>query len=138
MNKNKIPAVMVSNIFLRNALIEALKKSNHKIDVEYITNEKIKKNTSYGAFLLNDTANRGAGFGKMNPSEDSDRYDFVSIEKMFELLFVPPFVPVEVKLNDEYTAVIQQDGSIKVGCQTFSFSAIVNLVREIENVLAKN
>jgi hypothetical protein len=134
MNKNKIPAVMVSNIYLRNALIEALKKSNHNIDYNYIGIDMIN-NPRYGAFVLNDTRNMGAGLAYINKSETE--YDFITIDEMFELL-IPTFVPVEVKLNSEYTAVIQQDGTFKVGCQTFTKDILCKLLLEIEKVQAKN
>ena len=132
---NEIPAVMVSNIFLRKALAEAVKKSNHKIDGNYVGIDTIN-DLRYVSFVLNDTQDRGAGFARIDPSETL--YKFISIEKMMDILSVPPFVPVEVKLNNEYTAVIQSDGSVTVGCQTFTKDAICKLLFEIEKVTAKN
>ena len=131
---NKHYAVIVTNIHLRNALIEALKKSNHNIDYNYIGIDMIN-NPRYGAFVLNDTRNMGAGLAYINKSETE--YDFITIDEMFELL-IPTFVPVEVKLNSEYTAVIQQDGTFKVGCQTFTKDILCKLLLEIEKVQAKN
>ena len=132
MNKNKIPAVLVSNIYLRNALLEALLQSKHKIDTEYTSVHAIKDKRLV-SFILNDVRSLGAGFA--NISDDHTNYEYVSLEKMFELLASNPYVPVEVKLNSEYTAIIQEDGSVNVGCQSFPYSVIVNLVREMEKVI---
>ena len=132
---NKIPAVMVSNIFLRKALAEAVRKSNYKIDDNYIGIDVIN-NLHYVSFVLNDTQGKGAGFAKIDTSDAL--YTFISTEKMMDILSLPPFFPVEVKLNNEYTAVIQSDGSVTVGCQTFTKDAICKLLLEIEKVTAKN
>ena len=133
-NKDKIPAVMVSNIHLRKALVEAVKQSNHKIDEEYIGIEKIN-HPKYVSFVLNDFKNNGAGF---SPFDVTDKeFEFILIDRMFEILAKPAFVPVEVKLNDDYVAMIQEDGSVRVGCQTFAKDVICKLLYEIEKVQAK-
>ena len=49
---------------------------------------------------------------------------------------VVPFEPVSVKLNDDYTAEVQKDGSVKVGCQTFSKDALETLLKVSRNVTA--
>ena len=46
------------------------------------------------------------------------RYDRLSLEEVFEKFSVA--VEKTVKLNSEYSAIVQKDGSFKVGCQTFT------------------
>lgn len=43
------------------------------------------------------------------------------------------FKPVEVKLNDEYTAVVHKD-KVVVGCQEFSHQAIIKLINAVHEV----
>ena len=60
----------------------------------------------------------------------------ISFEEIFKLI-PPAFVPVHVKLNDKYTAVIAQDGSFEVGCQKFTADTAVRLCNAINKVLSK-
>jgi hypothetical protein len=45
----------------------------------------------------------------------------------------PEFKPVEVKLNNDYTATINET-SVKVGCQEFSFEKVEELNNEIKKI----
>ena len=45
-------------------------------------------------------------------------YDRLSLEEIFEKFSVA--MEKTVKLNSEYSAIVQKDGSFKVGCQTFT------------------
>jgi len=127
---NKTPAVMVFNIHLRKALIEALRKSKYKIDKMYVE-DKININNTYGSFVLDDAMGRGAGFATFHA--DDTYYTWITIEQMFEIL-TPTFVPVEVELNSAYTAIIQENGDIEVGCQTISASNFRKLVVAFDKV----
>lgn len=60
-------------------------------------------------------------------------YDYVVSKAMYSALdegaieipdFTVPAPSVVLPLNDEYTATVNPDGSIKVGCQTIQFEAL--------------
>ena len=56
-----------------------------------------------------------------------------SFEEFITFFEIP--VSIDVKLNDNYTAVVKRDGTINVGCQTFTFDAmkeLYNAVKEME------
>jgi len=63
----------------------------------------------------------------------STRYTPVSFNDIFEYDYVP-FVPVRVVLNDNYVAEVQQNGNVKVGCQMFSKSSILDLAKAVNSV----
>ena len=44
------------------------------------------------------------------------------------------FIPIVIRLNSEYTAVVQENGSVQVGCQTFSKEAIKELISAVNSV----
>ena len=48
------------------------------------------------------------------------------------------FLPIVVKLNKEYVGVVQEDGSVKVGCQTFTADRIIDLYDVVKSVLNHN
>ena len=135
---NKIPAVMVSNSTLRKLLNSTASKSGYKRDADYCTEHAINTK-SYTAFVLDDLSGRGYGFGRFtdDSATDTDNYEFVSIDRMLDILTTPVFEPVTVKLNDTYNAEIQHDGSVKVGCQFFTKAAICRLLFEIEKATSK-
>lgn len=51
-----------------------------------------------------------------------------------ELLSVEAIKRKTVRLNDEYEAIVSSDGTIKVGCQTFSHNIIKDLAEAIKEV----
>lgn len=50
--------------------------------------------------------------------------------------FIPKFKPISMNLNNEYEAVINKD-HVKVGCQKFSFSAVLALAEAVQEVKAQ-
>ena len=45
------------------------------------------------------------------------------------------FTPVKIGLNNTYTAEIQSNGDVKVGCQTFSAKVRAELAKAVQNVV---
>lgn len=64
--------------------------------------------------------------------EDSKLVSFE--EAVNSLINYKKFQPITVKLNTEYTAIVQHDGSVKVGCQTISKTAIKELIAAVNSV----
>jgi hypothetical protein len=63
----------------------------------------------------------------------NDEVQVDSFEEFIAFFEIP--VSIDVKLNDNYTAVVKRDGTINVGCQTFTFDAmkeLYNAVKEME------
>ena len=61
-----------------------------------------------------------------------DQENWITFEQFFEYCDNwSKCQPSKVKLNDEYTAEIQ-DGKVKVGCQYFTFEAIEELYKQIQ------
>lgn len=83
----------------------------------------------YFVFTLNDAGDWISGnFGSKGR--------LLSLDEVFELGPVKPaFVPVKVVLDDSTTAEIQEDGSVKVGCRTFRFSTVFNLLSQMQKVV---
>jgi len=52
-----------------------------------------------------------------------------------EFLSLPDYL--EVKLNEEYTAVISSDETVTVGCQKFSFKVIDEVFKAVEEMKLK-
>lgn len=50
-----------------------------------------------------------------------------------EFLSLKKDVNIEIKLNDEYTAIVSKD-NVKVGCQTFPLSVITKLYNAVEKM----
>ena len=50
--------------------------------------------------------------------------------------FVPKFIPVHVRLNDDYNAVVHKD-HVKVGCQLFDFDAVLGLAEQVQKIKSK-
>jgi len=55
-----------------------------------------------------------------------------SFEEFITFFEIP--VSIDVKLNGKYTAVVKRDGTINVGCQTFTFNAMKELYKAIEQM----
>lgn len=103
--------------------------SNNKNYLDHIT----KPNPQYG-------------YGRVSVS--SDGYDlgyspkeyYFNNEKSYvqistnDLLSVKPNKQETVRLNNEHEAVVSSDGTIKVGCQTFSHEIVKSLAQAIEEV----
>jgi hypothetical protein len=51
-----------------------------------------------------------------------------------DLLSIKVIKTTTVKLNDNHDAVVSSDGTIKVGCQTFSHEIVKSLAQAIEEV----
>jgi len=140
--KNKIPCCKITNPVLKKTLATLTKENGYPIDERYWDYDS----NSAIFFVPNDEVNRGAGFAftnltSYNNSSGDTAFKTVSIEEMFDIMSKPyeaPFQPIEVKLNDEYTAKVQRDGSVKVGCQTFPMQSIVSLYTAVQLVVSKN
>jgi hypothetical protein len=55
------------------------------------------------------------------------------LQKHGTVTFVPTFKPITIKLNGEYHAVVHQD-HVQVGCQKFSFDAVLALAETVTRV----
>ena len=80
----------------------------------------------------------GAGGANVNHfgANINNKWPLVTFEQVFELPPAKkPFVPVKVELNDAYTAEIQKNGDIKVGCQTFTYAKLQELLVRVKNVV---
>ena len=53
---------------------------------------------------------------------------------ILSLVLVSPIQPIEVKLNNDYTAIVS-DEHVKVGCQTFEHGVILELAEAVNKVL---
>jgi hypothetical protein len=60
---------------------------------------------------------------------DTEQRDIVLLETVFE---VASKKSVVITLNEDYSATISSDG-VKVGCQTFSFEKVREIMAEIDN-----
>lgn len=65
--------------------------------------------------------------------DEEKSYDKINIDDLYKMLSEKT-ESVKVELSNEYTAEIQQDGSVKVGCQDFSFSKIKELYKAAKKV----
>lgn len=113
-------SVEVTNQDARNALV-SLCKSVNWADERYCGGNYIDNSQSYPFFLLDE---RGGGFC-------SSGYSPVSFEEMIRTILEDK--PISFKLNDEYEAVVKNDGTVTVGCQTFSKDTILELARIVSN-----
>lgn len=66
---------------------------------------------------------------------DVSRYPIISVESaVLRLANATRFPSVTVQLNEEHVAEIQEDGSVTVGCSTFSKDAIQHLIAAVNSV----
>lgn len=63
-----------------------------------------------------------------NTKESSAICKLITLEELFAFNFK---ADIEVKLNDQYTAVINENG-VLVGCQTFSFDKVEELYKAVK------
>lgn len=114
---------------LRKMLAKLALESDLKRDIPNLTN--VVDHPTYQYFVTNDAEGLGCGF-----ATTSCHGQEISLDEMVSKL-APIFTPVKVVLNREYTAEIQQDGTVKVGCQIFTHEAIRNLLIQMNNVIDK-
>ena len=67
--------------------------------------------------------------------------DFIAILELISKIATDhknEFKPVEVPLNDSYTAtIVDKTGKVKVGCQEFEASIVLKLANEIKKIINK-
>jgi hypothetical protein len=66
-----------------------------------------------------------------NPVKKAASTDFLDLSQVFDILNSKE----NVVLNDKYTAVVGSDGSVEVGCQTFSAEVILKLAEVVKKKL---
>jgi hypothetical protein len=72
---------------------------------------------------------------RLTVGTDTGRAMAVAIYKALEgkSLVIPDPLPT-IPLNDDYTATVNPDGSIRVGCQTIQFDALERVYAEAKKV----
>ena len=106
---------VVKNRILRDALLAAVEQTGIKISHSYGDEYNRKSPIAYPEFLLNDNANKGAGFAKAGTCNTYQK--LVSVEEMFDI--IARAKKKIFKLSDVYTAELDVKGVLTVGCQTF-------------------
>lgn len=127
----KIQYYPITSPAVAEMLTELCKKTKQKVD----KSAKTMRSSLYKYFVTDDNAGLGCGFS----SSAFENYgsERISLEDLVEWLKGKPFKPVSVVLNSEYSANILEDGSVKVGCQTFSAETILDLAGKVKKVLEK-
>ena len=137
MNKKPI-AVRVQTAEMRDIVIEILKKKGYEITLTENSWAYVKNGHGMGNF---DTCDDKFDFLEGDGSkiclwgykEVNEPFVFDAETQMGALLeyLNKPEVPAakELKLNSEYTAVVDRD--VKVGCQNFSFDKILELAEMV-------
>lgn len=120
----------VENPDLRKTLLKIGLEAGHK-PYDGVT-EDIKNPTYYPFFFIYEGE---IGFAAKDSLID-DNANLVSLEEMM-IQLLKGNQKISVKLNDTYTAVVEKDGKITVGCQTFDFATVKNLVVEAEKFIDK-
>jgi hypothetical protein len=127
---SKILFIRTKNAAVREVLAALALKTQKKVDSYSLRNVN---NDNYPYFVTDDNFGKGCGFSR-NDFYECDSQE-VSLEEMINWLAGKFFGPVTIKLNDECSAVIQGNGEVQVGCQTFSADTIIYLANEVKKVL---
>ncbi len=68
------------------------------------------------------------GYGK--------QFTFQELDKFVEYISAPPRpTTATIKLNNEYSAKVNKNGKVTVGCQNFSISAVADIIKAYEELI---
>jgi hypothetical protein len=62
-------------------------------------------------------------YGKLTQSYNEEN-EKLPLDQFLDHFFIKPNEPITIKLNKEYDAVIDEEGTVVVGCQTIPFSKL--------------
>jgi hypothetical protein len=119
----------VTNVFLRQSLIDLCRKNNYKIDSLSSNKIIIDDPFTQPYFWLNDILNMGAGFSGPRFSGPS-AIPIITIDEMFEFISAPNIIPIQFTLKCG-NAIVNNDGSVTIEGSHEMYESIIDALNKV-------